>query len=166
MEYTGLSDWKSKLVAFGTDGASVNIGAGGLKGLMENEVPWTTFFWCLAHRLELALKDSLKTTYLDEMLLRLYYLYEKSSKKCAQLDEAVQELRLCMEEDVRPTCKDNRPLRACGTRFVWHKVSALGRVIDKYRTYLNHLTTISEDHTVKAAGREKLKGVLLAMVRL
>lgn len=39
-----------------------------------------------------------------------------------------------------------------------HKVSVLGRVIDKYRAYLNHLLTTSEDRTVKAVDREKLKG--------
>lgn len=55
-----------------------NIGAGGLRGLQENGVPWITFIWCLAHCLQLALIDSLKTTYFsteDEMLL---HLYEKS----------------------------------------------------------------------------------------
>ena len=39
--------------------------------------------WCLAHRLELAIKDALHGTafdLVDEMLLRLYYLYEKSPK--------------------------------------------------------------------------------------
>ena len=89
MEYIGITDWRNKLIGFGTDGASVNTGAGGLRGFMENEVSWVVFFWCLAHRLELALKDALKATYfatLDEMLMRLYYLYEKSPKKCAQLE--------------------------------------------------------------------------------
>ena len=36
--------------------------------------------WCLAHRLELAIKDAMKVSYfdmVDEMLLRLYLLYEK-----------------------------------------------------------------------------------------
>ena len=36
--------------------------------------------WCLAHRLELAVKDALKSTAfdaVDDMLLKLYYLYEQ-----------------------------------------------------------------------------------------
>ena len=80
----------AKLVGVGTDGASANIARNGLKGLMEGEIPWLFWMWCLAHRLELAVKDALKHTafdLLDEMLLRLYYLYEKSPKKCRQLEE-------------------------------------------------------------------------------
>ncbi len=49
MEYIRITDWRSKLIGFGTDGASVNTGAGGLRGFMENEVPWVVFFWCLTH---------------------------------------------------------------------------------------------------------------------
>ena len=71
------------MVGFGSDGASVNIGAHGLKGYIEKAVPWVLVFWCLAYLLEIALKDSLKGTLfseIDEMLLRLYFLYEKSPK--------------------------------------------------------------------------------------
>ena len=125
-----------------------------------------TFFWYLAHHLELALKYSWKTTYfctIDEMPLRLYYLYEKSPKKCTQLDEVVQELWLCLEEDVRPTSEGNRPLRACGTRFVSHKALALGRVIDKYGVYLNYNVRRSY---IQGCRQREVKGVLLAMATL
>ena len=46
-----------KLVGISTDGASANIAAAGLKGLVEKEIPWLYWSWCLAHRLELAVKD-------------------------------------------------------------------------------------------------------------
>ena len=62
-------------------------------------------FWCLAHRLELSLKDALKDTFsssIDEMFLRVYYLYEKSPKKCRELDEVVAELKTCFESSVMP----------------------------------------------------------------
>ncbi len=90
-------------------------------------------FWCLAHCLELSLKDALKDTFfssVDEMLLRVYYLYEKSPKKCCEIDEVVAELKICFELSEMPDKGGNRPLRACGTRFVSHKVAALGRLID------------------------------------
>ena len=45
MQYSGITDWKTKLVAFSTDGATVNIANGGLKGLLEKEVPWIAFFF-------------------------------------------------------------------------------------------------------------------------
>jgi len=54
---------------------------GGLKGFLTKEFPWLIVNWCLSHRLELFLKDALKGTYfdvIDELLLRLDYLYEKS----------------------------------------------------------------------------------------
>lgn len=73
----------SKLIGLGTDGASANIAARGLKGLVEEKLPWVYFMWCLAHRLELAISDALKGTIfdsIDDMLLRLYYVYDKSPK--------------------------------------------------------------------------------------
>ena len=64
------------------DGASA---AGGLKGLVEKELPWVFWNWCLAHRLELAIKDALKNSsfdLIDEILLRLYYkLFMRSRQK-------------------------------------------------------------------------------------
>ena len=160
MSYGGIVDWDTKLIGFGCDGAAVNIAAGGLRGKLESTMPWIIVFWCLAHRLELALKDALKQTFfstIDEMLMRLYYLYEKSPKKCAGLDDVVQELRLCLDEIDVPKSRGNRPLRACGTRFIAHKVAALGSVIDKYGIFLSHLVAMSEDRTFKSADREKRK---------
>ena len=45
------------------------------------------WMWCMAHRLELAVPDALKATVtafdtVDDLLLKLYYLYEKYPKKC------------------------------------------------------------------------------------
>ena len=102
-------------------------------------------FWCLAHRLELSLNDALKDTFfssIDEMLLRVYYLYEKSPKKCRELDDVVAELKTCFESSVVPDEGGNRPLCACGTRFVSHKVAALGRLVNRYGAYVNHLTAL------------------------
>ena len=68
-------------------------------------------FWCLAHCLELSLKDALASTYfyvIDDMLMRIYYLYEKSPKKCAELADVVDE-RQCLEESDMPI-RGNRPL--------------------------------------------------------
>jgi len=92
------------LVGIGTDGASVNIAAAGLKGLVEGELQWVFWMWCLAHRQELALKDALRGTtfdHLDEMLIRLYYVYAKSPKKCRELEEVVGDLRQSIEFDVQ-----------------------------------------------------------------
>ena len=53
-----------------------------------------------------------------------------------------------------------RPIRACGTRWVCHKLSAMKRILCKYGAYTAHLTTLSEDSSVKATDRAKFKGYL------
>ncbi len=121
-------------------------------------------FWCLAHRLELSLKDALNSTFfatIDELLLQVYFMYEKSPKKCRELESVVEELEACLEPAEMPTKGGSRPLRACGTRFVAHKVAALGRLIDRFGAYLSHLTAMTEDSSIKAVDRQKLKGYVL-----
>ena len=44
------------------------------------------------------------------------------------------ELKACLEPTDMPTCGGNRPLRACGKRFVAHKVAALERLINTLNT--------------------------------
>lgn len=82
---------KNKLIGFGADGATVNRGnKEGVISVINRESPWVVYVWCIAHRLELSLKDALTGTCFDEVddiLLRLYYLYEKSPKKLRQLRE-------------------------------------------------------------------------------
>ena len=65
---------------------------------------------CMAHRLEL---DALKGTFfaaIDEMLLRLYYLYEKSPKRCRELEDIITDLKECMYFDGAGV----KPVRASG----------------------------------------------------
>ena len=163
LEYMGLEESKSKLIGFGCDGTNVNIADGGLKGLLTKEFPWLVVNWCLSHRLELAIKDALKSTFfesVDELLLRLYYLYEKSPKKLRQLEEVVLSLKECLDPSELPHKGGKRPLRACGTRFVAHKVSALERVVDRYGAYISHLIALTEDSSVRAVEKQKLKGYI------
>ena len=148
----------SKLVGVGTDGASANIARRGLKGLVAEKLPWVFWMWCLAHRLELAIKDALKATsfsVIDEMLLRLYFIYEKSPKKCRQLEEIIADLKECLSLTVDDGI---RPVRACGSRWIGHKWGAMKRVISKYGAYTTHLTALSEDTSLRSEDRCKLKG--------
>ena len=60
-------------------------------------------------------KNALKGTYfesIDDMLLKLYYLYEKSTKKCRELLDIVNDSKQFFNFD------DNgvKPARASGTR--------------------------------------------------
>ena len=92
----------TKLIRVGTDGASVNVARKGLKGLIEKRLPLVYWSWCLAHKVELAVKDALKSTQfddIDEFFLRLYYLYEISAKRSREPDEIVIELKECYSFD-------------------------------------------------------------------
>ena len=83
MEVTPL-EWKSKMIGLGCDGTNSNLGSGsGLKENIQKDVPWVIVSWCLAHRLELSIKDALNASFfksIDEMLLQIYYVYENSPK--------------------------------------------------------------------------------------
>ena len=71
--------------------------------------------------------------------------------------QVAEELKQCLE-DGDLLARRNRPLRACGTHFIAHKVAALGRLIDRYGAYLAHLTALTEDPHVKSVDKKKLKG--------
>ena len=149
----------TKLVGIGTDGAAANIAGAGLNGLVEKELPWIFWMWCMAHRLELAVKDAFKQTsfdLVDEMLLRLYLLYEKSPKKCRQLEDVVVELKKCLSTEDGGM----RPIRASGSRWISHKWNAMKRVLSKYGAYTSHIAALSEDPTVKSTDKAKLKGII------
>ena len=150
-------EYCKKLVGIGTDGAAANIASAGLKGLVEKELPWVYWMWCLAHRLELAVKDALNGTsfdFIDEMLFRLYYIYEKSPKKCRELEGIVSDLQGCLEFDDAGV----RPVQSSGSRWVSDKLNAMKRVLSKFGAYTNHLAALSEDGSVKAGDRAKLRG--------
>ena len=69
LSHVGIVDWQQKLMGFGCDGASVNMGANALCSLLEQVVPWVICFWCLIHHLQLALKDSLKSTFFSNTIV-------------------------------------------------------------------------------------------------
>ena len=115
--------------------------------------------WCYAHRLELACKNALTKKYfkdIKEMLLCLYYLYEKSPKKTRELGEIVEDLKEVFEFPKG----GNLPVRAQGSRWITHKRKALQRVVDRYGEYISHLTTLANDTSLKAEDRARLKGYL------
>lgn len=79
------------------------------------------------------------------------------SKKSYELTNIVDDLR-CVFEFPRG---GNLPVRSHGTRWITHKRKALQRVLDCYGAYIHHLSTLTEDGSLKPADREHLKGYLL-----
>ena len=106
--------------------------------MLQETNPWLMFGWCSANRLELALKLAFKEV--DEVILRLYYLY-KSPKKLNQLKELFD-----LYEEDREFCSNGyRSKIAPGTRWIAHKIASLKTIIDKYGIYMTHLQQLSED---------------------
>ena len=89
----------------------------------------------------------------QEMLLRLYYLYEKSPKKSRELTSIVDELKGAFELQ-----KGGGYLliRCQGTRWITHKRNATQRVVERYGAYILHLTALINDSSVKAADKARL----------
>ena len=88
----GFKNYYDKLVGLNFDGASVNMGRmNGLGKLVRDEAPWVEIVHFFNHRFELAIKNAFTTTKfyhnIDEMLTKLYYLYQKSPKRLQQLRE-------------------------------------------------------------------------------
>ena len=149
------------LVGCGTDGASVNVSSqNGMRGKLQAALLWLYWAWCYGHRLELACKDAFSSHLfqdIDEMMLRLYYLYEKSPKKCRELSDLVTDLKEVFEFPD----SGNLPVRAHGSRWITYKWKALQRVVDRYGAYLSHLATLIEDRSIKSIDKQHLKGFLL-----
>ena len=113
----------------------------------------------MAHRLELALKDALSNTYfkeVDELLLRLYHLYENSPKRLRGLYELHTAYKQTFEFEEGSV----KPKRATGTRWISHKLGALKILVDKLGLFIQHLETLSCDKSVKPTDQAKLKGYL------
>ena len=100
--------------------------------------PWLIFNWCLGHRLELGIKEALKGTSfddVDEFLLSLYYIYEKSPKTLSQLKDLYDHFNEIYEFERRSV----KPLRASGTRWISQKLGAIRLAIDKFGDYIVHM---------------------------
>ncbi|WAR30073.1 hypothetical protein MAR_003641 [Mya arenaria] len=89
-----------------------------LKRREEGNAEWILPVWCMAHRLELAVKDCFKSTYMDnviELLESIYYFYKGSAKRFKEA------------KDIADLLGENflKPEKANGTRWVDHKLKAV-----------------------------------------
>ena len=124
-----------------SDVAPVNCGSKpGLIKLFQEDYPWLSFIWCFSHRLELSLKDALKEFIepVDTSLRHLYYLHMNSSKKHRELKSLYKELK----GEFEMYGSGVKPLKALGKRWIDHKVRAMGRVVEKFGLYVQHLKDI------------------------
>ena len=114
-ENAEVENWKEKLVAFGADGASVNLGKkAGLAALLRRDVPYIVDFHCLPHRLELALLElqnsckSVEDVY--SVLHLIWKTYHYSPKSVRALKSIADELEINIL----------KPTQVRGTRWLPH----------------------------------------------
>lgn len=142
------------LVGIGTDGASTNIAGGDLKGLVEAKLLWIFWSWCLARRLELAIKDALTGTSFDSIDEILLNLYPKITKRVS----AAEGSDIWPKGNLSLVDGESKPIRASGSRWIGYKWNAMKRVLARYGAYTNHLCAMSKDHSFKPADRSKMLG--------
>ena len=136
-ERVGILNFEDRIVGLNADGASVNMGQfSGLGKLIKDKAFWLELVHCFSHRIELALKDAFDTSpfgKIDNMLMKLYYLYQKSPKRYRELKELGE-----IYEKTIP-----KPTKANGTRWIDHKYRAMKKVLDNYGAYMTHLESLS-----------------------
>ena len=121
--------------------------------------------------MELAIKDAIGNGLLSdikECLLRLYYLYNKSSKKLRSLEELIKDLEGLIKDlegliALQDSCFEDAgiaPMKACGTRWIGHLVNTLQRAINKFGVYLKDLDDMTKDDSTKKPDSSRLFGYL------
>jgi len=135
-------DWRTfakKMVGLGCDGAQVMVGCrSGVAAILKESQPALVTVHCLAHRLELALKDAAKKIGLYDktiqvLLMGLYYFYHNSSLNRSMLRRAYD--AAASEED-GPLLL---PTRAHGTRWIGHLLRAITNLMSSYKYITLHL---------------------------
>ena len=125
---------------------------------MSAGVPWLVMMHCVAHRLELSLKDAFKDTYfeqIDELMMRLYYLYRRSPKGWRELKTVAGILK---EHVLKPS-------RSQGTRWIDHRRKALTCLATNYHSIATQFEeqATGERKDIPAANAAKMKGYLKLM---
>lgn len=119
----------------------------GLAARMKQTWPHLVVTHCLAHRLELTFRDTLKTSSsshydkLMTLLLGLYYLYKKSSKQKKSLKRSFKALKM----------NQILPSRVGGTRWLPHVERAISAFVKGYKPIKMQLETASHQNS-KAEG--------------
>ena len=160
----------SKVVGFGSDGASVMLGCNSgvatrLKNIQKNELntdtPILQSIHCFNHRLELAYKETLNTLPFHEKvqlhLENLYRFYHYSPLNRSMLKRSCEALGI----------KFLAPPRVSGTRWLPHTRRALETLLAIYPAVIQHCQQLQQSDMrdkVNAETKAKAKGFLDVML--
>ena len=96
----------------------------------------------------------------DTSLMHLFYLYKKSSKKHRELKNFYH----LLEGQFEMYSAGVRPLKATGTRWIGHKIAAMGRVIGKFGLYTQQHLQHSIDTAKNSKDRATLQGKFTKLI--
>ena len=134
-----LTKFKDHIVGLDVDGTSVNMGPlNGLGKIVKDSAPWLQLVNCFNHRIELALKDAFDISPfgdIDNMVMKLYYLYKKSPKRYRELKELSEAYANSIP----------KPSKVHATRWIEHKYSAMKKLLENYGGYMVHLESLSHN---------------------
>ena len=147
------AQWMQKLISTGTDGASVMMGRiSGVVSLIRREAPQVIGIHCVAHNLELAFSDTLKSNEtmkaIKELLTGCWKHYKYSPKALRELRELAEAMEV----------KVGKPTKASGTRWVPHLLRALAVLLQKnFRALVSHFehTAEARDASAEMQGRAR-----------
>ncbi|XP_036001453.1 zinc finger protein 862-like [Fundulus heteroclitus] len=145
-------DCGSKLVAIGTDGASVMTGSkNGVVSKLKGDKSYIIGIHCMAHRLELSFSDAMRSNLIfqkvEDLLCGLYTFYHTSPLNRAKLINSFQALG---HISLVPT-------RIGGTRWVGHLLRALDHFLQGYQGLVLHLEQIQSPDSQNVRSVQKAK---------
>ena len=140
-------EWTQKLISTGTDGAAVMMGRiGGVISLIKQDAPQVVGIHCVAHNLELAFSDTLKS---NETMMNIKELLNGCWKHYKYSPKALRELREMAEA---MEMKVGKPTKASGTRWVSHLLRALDVLLQK--TFKQLFLTLSTQQKLEIQALE------------
>ena len=138
-----------KILYFASDNATVNSGFknGLITKICKNFGEHINSVWCLAHCLDLAIKDAFKgsdMTEIERVLNLLYNLYKNNSKKWRE----IQKLFQSMKDDFDFEDSGLRPTKAYGKRWISHHLNAFHKFYNKFKVFSLHLENLIREATI------------------
>ncbi|XP_039459533.1 zinc finger protein 862-like [Oreochromis aureus] len=150
--------WKKKVVCANFDGAAVMMGEKtGVAGRLKQRIPHIITIHCVAHKLELAVLDSVKgCEYLVKFedtlktIFKMYYYSPKKRRELTEISELLNE-RLAHFSGLK------------STRWLPSRLRCLKAVEKNYTPTVVHMENMAEGSDVKAEDAAKAKGVVQEM---
>ena len=121
----------------------------GLAVLLCENAPRLTIVNCFNHRFVLAIKDVFEGNFFDKIvtfLVKLFYLYKKSSK-------CLWELREYSEIIYKKSIP--KPAKVGGTCWIVHKFRAMAIVLENYGIFISHLESLAHTDSQSLESRDR-----------